>query len=383
MKSRITYVDGVKGTIQYRMYTIEDLFKHHDFEEVAHLLIWGALPSLERKLALRTELNEGLKAPTLVTEAIGKFPSDAPPYSMVLAGLAAYAASDPSSNPTAANRPGMYQGDDVGVIDKSLVRTISSMAVIVALTYCRQRNRVITAPDPQASFVCNVLLMMGFVDEETKKPKPTVVESLERLWILYCDHEMTNSTAAFLHVASTLADPISCCSAYVVSGNGPLHAGAVDLAYKALVQLGTPDKVPEMIADVKAKKYRLFGYGHRIYRTVDPRTKFIKAMLKESKDHGRQNPLLAVALEIDRIASTDPYFTLRNLQANADLYGSFVYMALGFESDIIAAMMMLSRMPGVMAHWRETRVEQQCRLWRPQQVYIGCDAQDISPCKGY
>lgn len=227
------------------MYSIEDLFEHHDFEEVVYLLIWGALPSLERKLSLRNALNEGLRPPALVTEAIGTFPSDAPPFSMVLAGLAAYAASDPSSIPTAANRSGMYQGGDVGVIDEALVRTISSMTAIVALVYYRQRNRVISAPNPQASFIYNVLLMMGFVDVETDKPKRTMIESLERLWILYCDHEITNSTAAFLHVASTLADPISRCSAYLASGNVPLHAGAVDLAYMALFSSGRRKKCQE------------------------------------------------------------------------------------------------------------------------------------------
>lgn len=226
----------------------------------------------------------------------------------------------------------MYRGD-LELIDKALVRTISSMAVLVALLYCRQRNRAFTPPDPQGSFIFNVLLMMGFVDDGTKSPKPAVVESLERLWVLYCDHEMTNSTAAFLHVASTLADPISCCSAFLVSANGPLHGGAIDLAYKAFVKLGTPENVPAMIADVKSKKYRLFGYGHRIYKTVDPRAKFIKTMLDEYTGMSQQNSLLAVALEIDKIASTDSYFTSRNLKANADLYGCFVYTALYVSSS--------------------------------------------------
>ena len=217
--------------------------------------------------------------------------------------------------------------------------------------------------------------MMGVVEEGSGLPSQKVVDCLERLWILYLDHEMTNSTTAFLHVASTLADPISCCTAYVASGNGPLHAGAVDLAYGNLQRLGTPEGVPGLIADVKAKKYRLYGYGHRIYKTVDPRIKFIKTMLDELSEGKNDNPLLAVALEIDRIASTDEYFTSRNLKANADLYGCFVYTALyvelgladddywhdladnspcrGFEPDIITALMMLSRIPGTLAHWRE------------------------------
>ena len=184
--------------------------------------------------------------------------SDAPPFTIFLAALAAYAASDPSSVPTAANKPSLYRGD-TKIIDKALVRTISSMAVILALTYCRQHNRPLTPPKSGEPFIFNLLLMMGFVDGGTKFPNPIVVKSLERPWVLYCDHEMTKSTAAFLHVASTLADPISCCSAFIASGNGPLHAGAVDLAYKAYAKLGTPEKVPAMIADVKSKKYRLFG----------------------------------------------------------------------------------------------------------------------------
>lgn len=221
----------------------------------------------------------------------------------------------------------MYHGN-MEATDKALIRTMSSMAVLVALTYCHQHNRNFTPPDPNKSFIANVLLMMGFVEESNKSPNPRVVDSLERLWVLYLDHEMTNSTAAFLHVASTLADPISCCTAYVASGNGPLHAGAVDIAYNILARLGTPDNVPGLIADVKAKKCRLFGYGHRIYKTVDPRSKFIRDLIAELSDFSKNNPLLAVALEIDRVASKDEYFISRNLKANADLYGSFVYTAL-------------------------------------------------------
>ena len=222
-------------------------------------------------------------------------------------------------------------------IDKALMRTISSIAVIVSLVYRRQHNKAFTPPAPDGSFISNILLMMGLVEEDSGVPSPKIVDCLERLWILYLDHEMTNSTTAFLHVASTLADQISCCTAYVASGNGPLHAGAVDLAYGNLQRLGTPEGVPGLIVDVKARKYRLYGYGHRIYKTVDPR---IKNMLDELSERKHDNPLLAVALEIDRIASTDEYFTSRDLKANADLYGCFVYTALyvelGLADDVLA-----------------------------------------------
>ena len=246
---------------------------------------------------------------------------------MVLAGLSAFAASHSETVPTAVGDAGLYQGK-LKAVDHAIIRTLSSMTILSALIYSHQHGREMMPPIPGKSLVENLLLMMGFVDKKTKMPDPKTVKILGRLWVLYCDHEMTNSTAAFLHVASTLADPISCCTAYVASGNGPLHAGAIDLAYKEFARLGTSDNVPAMIADVKAKKHRLFGYGHRIYKTVDPRAKFIKAMLDDFADEAKQHPLFSVAMKIDEIASQDSYFTSRNLKVNADLYGCFVYTAL-------------------------------------------------------
>lgn len=253
--------------------------------------------------------------------------SNAPPCTMVLAGLAGYASSVPGSIPITANKAFMYQGD-MKVVDEAIIRTMSAMAVVVALVYCHQHGEELAPPDPNRSFISNILLMMGFEKRHNKVPISRVLEYMERLWILYSDHEMSNSTSAFLHVASTLADPISCCTAYVAAGSGPLHAGAIDLAYKTFARLETPDRVPAHIAEVRARQSRLFGYGHRIYKTVDPRSKFISKMLAELQGESKDEALLAVAVEIDRIASKDDYFTSRNLKVNADLYGCFVYTAL-------------------------------------------------------
>ena len=246
---------------------------------------------------------------------------------MIVAGLAAYTAANPSSVPTAADNPGLYIGQ-LEIVDKAIIDRIACVASIVSLVYCHQHDKDWTKPDINRSLISNVLLMMGFVDEATKAPSPKVVKTLERLWVLYADHEMTNSTSAFLHVASTLADPISCCTAFVASANGPLHGGAIDLAYKAFERLETPANVPALIADVKAKRRRLFGYGHRIYKTIDPRTRFIKSMMDEFHEEIKDDPILAVALKIDEVASKDYYFTSRKLKANANLYGCFVYTAM-------------------------------------------------------
>ena len=240
--------------------------------------------------------------------------------------MSAYAGSDPDSVPIHAGR-NLYQGN-IERVDKAIIKTLSAMASVVALTYCHQNGREFTPADPQGSFVENFVRMMGFFQGNSKQPDRKIVQHLEKLWILFADHEMTNSTAAFLHAASTLADPISCSVAALASGWGPIHAGAIDMAYKTLGRVGTPDKVPELIVRVKAGKERLYGYGHRIYKTVDPRTKFIQNMMGQLSAEVKRNPLLAVALEIDRVASEDEYFTSRHLKANADLYGCFVYTAL-------------------------------------------------------
>ena len=232
------------------------------------------------------------------------------------------------------------------MVDEQIVRALSALGTVVALAYCRFTQRDFTPADPNGSFIENVLTMMAFVDPSTGKPDPKHVDCLERLWVLYADHELTNSTTAFLHVASTLADPFTCSIASIAAAYGPLHGGAIETALHSIQNVGKKENVPKLIDDVKAKKFRLFGYGHRIYKTVDPRSTFIRQyvhtslplhkayttnnehrLLDEFSDESNDS-FLAIALEIDRIASKDKYFTSRQLKANADLYGSFVYKAL-------------------------------------------------------
>ena len=308
-----------------------------------HLLIWATFPSPQRKAAFRRELNSTLSPPQVVIDAINTLPATSAPFALTLAGLAAYTAHHASTyDPTTTRNPHMYRSN-ASTIDEAITRTFGAYATVNALVYCRLHNKTFLSPtDLSASFIHNLLRSMSFVPAENEgergwrgAPDPHTVATLEKLWILYADHEMTNSTASFLHVASTLADPLSCLSAYVPSGNGPLHAGAVDLAYKHFEKLSCKENVAPMIEDVKAKKYRLFGYGHRIYKTVDPRTRFIREMLDQlaeeggtGKREGKESRLFEVAMEIDRVASSDEYFVRRNLKANADLYGCFVYTAL-------------------------------------------------------
>ncbi|KAK2011006.1 citrate synthase [Colletotrichum eremochloae] len=375
MESNITFVDGKRGYIQFRGYPIEYLVEKHDYEEVIHLLIWGRLPDAVEKREFQRKIAAGCVPPESVVRVITSFPRDSLTSTMVMAGMAAYASQDEGAVRTLQSGCPAYSGQP-DKVDAALTSTLSALATVVALTYCHKRGKAFVPVDPEASFISNVLRMMGFQEGMSDKPNAEMIQCFEKLWILYADQEMTNSTSAFLHAASTLADPLSCCISGIVSAYGPLHGGAIDLAYKAFEDLKTPENVPALIVDVKAKKQRLFGYGHRVYKVVDPRAKFIRAMIDQYRDKVESNPLLSVAMEIDRVASTDQYFTSRSLKANADLYGCFLYTAFGFEPDIIVAMTSLSRIPGVLAHWREAMLEKGPLLWRPQQVFTGALADE-------
>ena len=247
---------------------------------------------------------------------------------MIIAGLAALDACRPEYIP-AYRAENLYMGKTAAV-DHQIIRTIASLAAISAIVYCHNQQREFTPPDVNCSYIENMLLMMGHVEKKTGRPNPKSVKYVERLWILTADHEVTHSTANFLHTASSLNDPlINLISGFSASW-GILHGGAIEVAYRHIQKVGNVNAVHDMIEGVKAGKGRLFGYGHRIYKTIDPRYESILEILNEisSSSDVQHDPILAVALEIDRVASSDEYFTSRHLHANADLLASFVYKSL-------------------------------------------------------
>ena len=242
---------------------------------------------------------------------------------MILAGMSAFASSDTQMGATRHQQKPMFQGD-LEKADAAILRTISYMAATIALVHCHKRGKKFTNPQPGRSLIGNLLLMMGFIGAESGSDS-RVETCLNKLWILYADSEITNSTAAVLHAGSTLTDPVSCAIAGLVSGYGPLHGGAIELAYEGFEQIGKPENVGPFLEAVKAKKARLFGYGHRILKQRDPRAALIKEVMPPEES---TNPLLQIAFEVDRAARKDPYFVERGLHANVDLYGSFPYLAL-------------------------------------------------------
>ncbi|KAI1464219.1 putative citrate synthase [Daldinia caldariorum] len=361
MESSITHIDGLRGIIRYRDFPIESLFHEYVYEDIMHLIIWGSIPTQQQKNHVREVMSNAMEPSQTVKDVISSFPRDAETFPMILAGMSAFAANDSVICKTRHQQSAMFHGH-LEVADEALVRTIAYLAATISLIYCHKNDKQWNAPETNRSLLGNLLLMMGITD-------PQVEKCLAKLWILYADHEMTNSTAAVLHAGSTLIDPVSAVTAGIICGYGPLHGGAIDLAYEAFKQIGKPERVPPFIERIKAKGGRLFGYGHRVYKTRDPRVALIEELLEEHREAVDANPLLRVAMAIDKYANQDPYFIERGLKANADLMGCFLYTAMGFDTDMIIAITILSRTPGALAHWRES-LTQPVKLWRPQQKYV-------------
>jgi citrate synthase len=245
---------------------------------------------------------------------------------MQIAGLAAWAAARPDTVPVHAGK--VLYANNPKLVDVASMQCFAALAAVTALVYCHQRGHTFTPAEEHRTVPENVLQMMGFVDTSTNEPDPSVVQHLDKLWILYADHEMSLSTAALLHTASAGADPLSCSISAIAAAAGPLHGGAIDIAYKMFEKVGSPVNVESLMEMVRRKECRLMGVGHRIYKTEDPRGRLLRARLEELRSKTETDPLLAVAFEIDRVVRNDQYFTKRKLCINADLYGCLVFTAL-------------------------------------------------------
>lgn len=245
---------------------------------------------------------------------------------MFIGGLNAILAAQPNTIPAFVGRDLYWK--DLELVDASVIRTLASAQVVLAAVYCHKMGHAFTDPDPEGSFVSNLLLMMGFVDKTTGRPRKEHINCVERLFMIYADHEMSNATVTMLHAGSTRADPMSCVIAALSSGYGPIHGGALDVAYAMLRGVGSPQGVPSLIDAVKARKAVLYGFGHRLYEARDPRARLFRDALSDIQGKQAPDPLLAVAEEVDRMASQDEIFTSRGVRINADLYACFTYTTL-------------------------------------------------------
>lgn len=283
-----------------------------------------------------------------------------------MAGLSAWASLRPELIPVIA-ATNIY--DDLARVDKDVPRTLAALGVVVALAYCHRNGIQLTMPHKDLSYVENLLLMMGF-SKKNEKPDQRQVAELSSILLLHAEHGMCNATAAFLHCASTRADPISCLIAALVAIYGPLHGGSNIITFKQIQGVGDVQNIPQLMEDVKNRKQRLFGFGHRIYRATDPRATLLRRLIEDFQKEGRSVPLLDVAVRLDGEVSTNEFFTARGIRANTDLYTVLAYQAMGLPEELVFPFICISRTQGFLAHWREF-ISQASPNWRPQQIFTG------------
>ncbi|MGH7800017.1 MAG: citrate synthase [Thermodesulfobacteriota bacterium] len=368
-KSTITFIDGDKGILRYRGYPIEQLAEKSNYLEVAYLLLYGELPSKSQyeewayDITHHTIIHENIK------KFIDGFRHDAHPMGMLLGTVGALSTFYPEAK-------NIF---DENVRKKQIHRLIAKMPTLAAFAYRHSRGLPYTYPDNDLSYTGNFLSMIFKMAEAKYKPNPVIERALELLFILHADHEQNCSANAVRAVGSSHVDPYSAVAAGIAALYGPLHGGANEAALRMLIEIGSRDKVPEFIKRVKAGEGRLMGFGHRIYKAYDPRAKVIKETAYKVFEATGMNPLLEIALEVERIALEDEYFIKRRLYPNVDFYTGLIYQSLGFPVDIFPVLFAIPRTSGWLAQWKEMLLDKETKIARPRQVYLGHDTRDYIP----
>ncbi|MBI5473750.1 MAG: citrate synthase [Ignavibacteriae bacterium] len=366
-KSRITFIDGDKGILRYRGHSIDDLAERCTYLEVAYLLLHGELPNK----AQLEEWTNNITTHTFVHENIKKFMDgfhyDANPMGMLVSTLAALSTFYPSAKHI--NDPKERQ--------LTIYRLIGKVPTLAAFAYRHSIGMPYVHPDNELSYAENFLSMMFKVAEPKYKPNPILAKALDVLFILHADHEQNCSANAMRGVGSSHVDPYSASAAAAAALYGPLHGGANAEVLYMLDLIGTKDKIPEFIRDVKDGKGKLMGFGHRIYKNYDPRAKIIKRLADQVFEVTGRNPKLDIALELERIALEDDYFIKRKLYPNVDFYSGLIYQAMKFPVDMFPVLFAIGRMSGWLAQWQEMLLDQEQKIARPRQVYLGHDQREV------
>lgn len=374
--SRITFIDGDKGILRYRGYPIEQLAEQSSFLEVAFLLINGNLPSKRQlddwgeKIMTHTYLHENL------VSLMKTFRYDAHPMGMLISTMAALGTFYPEANPA-------LRGSDIfkneRVRNKQIYRIIGKLPTIAACAWRHRIGRPYNEPGANLTYTGNFLYMLDKLSEVKYHPNPTLERALEIMFILHADHELNCSTAAMRHISSAMSDPYTAVAGAAGALYGPLHGGANEAVLDMLEQIGTVENVPQFIQDVKSRKQKLMGFGHRIYKNYDPRAKIIRQTAYEVFDILGKEPLIEVATALEKAALSDEYFISRKLYPNVDFYSGLIYKAMGFPKDMFPVLFTIPRAVGWLAHWIEHHEDKETKIYRPRQVYLGEDVRPYVP----
>jgi citrate synthase len=368
-KSAVTFIDGERGILRYRGYPIDQLARNSSYVEVAYLTLFGELPTREQLDAWVWNL----KHHTYVHEQIKKFMDgyhhDAHPMGMFVSTVAGLSTFYPEAR---------------NVLDpenrhRQIVRLIAKVSTIAAFAYRHSQGMPYIYPDNDLSLTGNFLNMMFRMSEPKYEPNPVLERALDVLFILHVDHEQNCSANAMRSVGSSQADPYVSTAAAAAALYGPLHGGANEQVLRMLDEIGTADRAPEFVERAKRGEFRLMGFGHRVYKNYDPRAKILKELAGQVLAVTGSNPLLDLAMELERIALEDDYFVERKLYPNVDFYSGIIYKAMGFPVEMFPVLFAIPRTAGWLAQWLEMLQDKEQKIARPRQVFTGEDERDFVP----
>jgi len=359
--SRITEIDGDRGILRYRGYPIEELAERSNYLEVAYLLLHGELPTLDQmddwiwQITHHTWVHENVK------KFMDGFHHDAHPMGMLISTVAALSTFYPEAR----------DASDPETRRLQIIRLIAKMPTLAAFAFRHSLGLPYAYPDNELSYTGNFLNMLFKTTETKYEPNRTIERALEVLFILHADHEQNCSTNAVRSVGSSQVDPYSALAGGVAALYGPLHGGANEEVLRMLRAVGSKDRIPEFIRQVKEGKAKLMGFGHRVYKNYDPRARIIKRMADEVFEVTKPSELLPIALELERIALQDDYFVSRKLYPNVDFYSGLIYQAIGFPVEMFPVLFAIPRTSGWLAQWQEMRGDPEQKIARPRQLYLG------------
>jgi citrate synthase len=368
-RSEITYIDGDAGILEYRGYSIEQLSEHSTFLEVAYLLIYGELPTRaeyelwEHDITHHTYVHENIK------KSMEAFRYDAHPMGMLLATVGALSTFYPGANNIA----------DEHEQRMAAVRLIAKMPTLAAFAYRHNLGLPYIYPDNDLSYPENFLSMLFKMAEWKYEPDPRLARALDVLFILHADHEQNASTNAVRGVGSTRVDPYSAIAAGVSALYGPLHGGANEQVLRMLDRIGSTDNIPAFLEGVKKREQRLMGFGHRVYKNYDPRARIIRRHVHQVLEVTGKGPKLQIAVELEKRALDDEFFTDRKLYPNVDYYSGLIYEALGMPTAMFPVIFAIPRTSGWVAQWLELVHDEEQAIARPRQIYNGYREREYVP----
>ena len=368
-QSKITYIDGDKGILRYRGYPIEQIAEKSTYLETAYLILNGELPTesqltdFTRDVTFHSIIHENIK------RLIDEFRHDAHPMGILVSTVGALSTFYPDAKKIFDKKSRAVQ----------TYRLISKMPTLAAFAYRHSLGFPYSYPDNDLSYTGNFLNMLFKMTELKYKPHPVLERALDILFILHADHEQNCSANAMRSVGSSQVDPYSAVAAAAAALYGPLHGGANEAVLRMLMEIGSKDKVREFIKKVKGVEGRLIGFGHRVYKNYDPRARIIKQIADQVFEVMGRNPLLDIALELERIALEDEYFIRRKLYPNVDFYSGLIYQSMGLPMDMFPVLFAIPRTSGWIAQWEEMLTDPDQKLARPKQVYLGAETRDYVP----